>query len=44
MVSPGSIEPTDGYNYERVDYEGTTIGVWDLSGNEEVILLKKNFI
>ena len=35
-----NVKATDGYNYERIEYEGTTLGIWDISGNEDVKKLK----
>ena len=31
-----NVKATEGYNYERIEYEGTTLGIWDISGNEDV--------
>ena len=34
-----TVKRTEGYNYERIEYEGTTMGIWDLSGHEDVDFL-----
>lgn len=34
-----TVKPTIGYNYERIEYEGTTFGIWDVSGNDDVAIL-----
>ena len=39
MISLKLIDPTEGYNYERIEYEGTNFGIWDLSGDKKVSIL-----
>lgn len=38
MISSKLIVPTEGYNYERIEYEGTNFAIWDISGDKKVLI------